>query len=114
MEIKGTIIKIGEKKTVGANNSELIEFVIKTEGQYPQELPFQSWKSIADKIEQMNVGDEVTVHYNLRGKEFNGKHYLSGDCWKVVVDRAAVPAAVNDIDTAMENKEEEAGDGLPF
>jgi hypothetical protein len=98
-EIKGTIIKIGEKKTVGANNSELIEFVIKTEDQYPQELPFQSWKSIADKIEQMNVGDKVTVHYNLRGKEFNGKHYLSGDCWKIVVDSAAV----NEVDRALGN-----------
>jgi single-strand DNA-binding protein len=111
MEIKGTIIKIGEKKTVGANNSELIEFVIKTEDQYPQELPFQSWKSIADKIEQMNVGDKVTVHYNLRGKEFNGKHYLSGDCWKIVVDSEAT--SINAIDKAM-GAPLEGDSNLPF
>ena len=35
------------------------------------------------KLDSFRVGDRVTVAFNLRGNEHNGRHYLSLAAWKI-------------------------------
>jgi len=60
------------------------EFVITTDNEkYPQYLKFEVVKANCEKLDQFGVGDTVTVAFNLRGNEYNGKYYVGLTAWKV-------------------------------
>src|SRR5690606_21274384 len=92
MELQNVeIIKIGEMKTF-ASGFNLVEFVVKTNDEYPQELQLQCSKEKADNLLKFNkVGDKVDVSLNLRGRswlkdgepEDNRKWFNTLEAWKV-------------------------------
>lgn len=63
--------------------------VIETHEQYPKRVAFDV---LGDKITEFNlqVGEEVTVSFDINAREFNGKWFNSVNAWKVV--RLQVPA----------------------
>lgn len=63
--------------------------VIETHEQYPKRVAFDV---LGDKITEFNlqVGEEVTVSFDINAREFNGKWWNSVNAWKVV--REQVPA----------------------
>jgi hypothetical protein len=56
--------------------------VLKTTGEYPQLLPFEFTKERCDALNALKVGQTVTVHYDLRGNEYNGRYYVNLSAWK--------------------------------
>lgn len=79
----GTIIKIGDIETVGANNMEKREIVIETGGEYLQQIPFELLKQNVTLPDQYSEGELITIHFNIRGREWNGKYYANLVCWKI-------------------------------
>lgn len=63
--------------------------VIETHEQYPKKVAFDV---LGDKITEFNlqVGEEVTISFDINAREFNGKWFNSVNAWKVV--REQVPA----------------------
>lgn len=63
--------------------------VIETHEQYPKRVAFDV---LGDKIAEFNlqVGEEVTVSFDINAREFNGKWFNSVNAWKVI--REQVPA----------------------
>lgn len=63
--------------------------VIETHEQYPKKVAFDV---LGDKITEFNlqVGEEVTVSFDINAREFNGKWFNSVNAWHVV--RQQVPA----------------------
>jgi hypothetical protein len=59
------------------------EFVITTADKYPQEVIFQTVNDKMDVIAPYGQGQVVTVSFNVRGREYNGKYYNTLDAWKV-------------------------------
>lgn len=57
--------------------------VIETHEQYPKRVAFDV---LGDKITEFNlqVGDEVTVSFDINAREFNGKWWNSVNAWQVV------------------------------
>lgn len=57
--------------------------VIETHEQYPKRVAFDV---LGDKIIEFNlqVGEEVTVSFDINAREFNGKWYNSVNAWQVV------------------------------
>ena len=53
----------------------------------------------------MSIGQEVTVHFNLRGNEYNGKYYVNLQAWRLDKGEGFAP-------TEMANVEE--ADDIPF
>ena len=81
-EITGHILSISQPQTFPSGFSKR-EFVLKTnEERYPQELKFDCIKDKASLLDKFSKGDEVTVHFNLRGSEYNGRHYVNLHAWK--------------------------------
>src|SRR5690606_28479528 len=90
MELKNVeIVKIGELKTFPNSEFYLVEFVVKTNEQYPQLLQLQANKDKADNLIKYNkVGDIVDCSINLRGREWTNpegevKYFNTIECWKV-------------------------------
>ena len=57
--------------------------VIETHEQYPKRVAFDV---LGDKIAEFNlqVGEEVTVSFDINAREYNGKWWNSVNAWKVV------------------------------
>ena len=83
LKLNGKIKLIGEKQTFDSGFTK-VEFVITTEGDYPQDVKFEIVKDKCDDFLQYNkVGKDVEVSFNIRGNEYKGKYYVSLQAWKV-------------------------------
>ena len=68
--IEGQVIKIGEEQIVG-DNFKKRELIVKTEGQYPQEVLIEFVKDKTDLLDIVLPNQKVTVHFNLRGRKYS-------------------------------------------
>jgi hypothetical protein len=71
------------------------EFVVTTAEQYPQDIKLELVKDKCSVLDSLQVGQELTVDFNLRGNEYNGKYYVSLQAWKV--SSSAPPEGENDL-----------------
>ena len=64
---------------------------------YPQFISFQLTQDKCSVLDNYNEGDEIKVHFNLRGREWNGpqgiKYFNTLEAWRIEkVNAAAAPA----------------------
>ena len=79
----GRLIVLNETQTFSSGFSKR-EFVIEeSEGKFPQTIKFEIVKDNIEKLEPFKVGDEITVHYNVRGNEHNGRYYVNLVAWRL-------------------------------
>jgi hypothetical protein len=88
LTMKGAIKLINPVKVI-SDKFSVREFVITTADKYPQEVIFQTVNDKMDVIAPYGQGQEVTVSFNVRGREYNGKYYNTLDAWKVQGEAAA-------------------------
>ena len=105
LTIKGAIKLINPVKVI-SDKFSVREFVITTADKYPQEVIFQTVNDRMDVIAPYGQGQEVTVSFNVRGREYNGKYYNTLDAYKVQGE-AAAPSV---LDSILNNEQ----DDLPF
>ena len=81
-EIEGTLVKKydTESKT---SSFQTREFVITTEGTYPQFVKFQLTQDKCQIIDDYNENDTLKVFFDLRGREWQGKYFTNLNAWKV-------------------------------
>lgn len=84
--IKGKVIRIGQlmegiSKTKGTPWKKQ-EYVIETEGQYPQNVAFSLMN---DKIDNavIQMGDSLEIEVDPRSREYNGRWYTELIAWRV-------------------------------
>lgn len=82
LKIQGSIIKIDETQTFDSGFQKR-EFVIKTDDKYPQEIKFELLKDKCDIIDSYVMGQTIDVTFNIRGSEYNNKHYVQLQAWKI-------------------------------
>jgi len=88
MEITGKIKKIEETKTFGASGFRKRELVVTTDEQYPQMLLVEFVQDKCDLLNSYNVGDDVKVSINLRGREWinpegEAKYFNAIQGWRI-------------------------------
>jgi len=60
------------------------EFVIEVaDGQYPQMVKFQLVQDKCNLVDDYSEGDVVTVEFDLRGREWNGKYFTNLQAWRM-------------------------------
>ena len=58
------------------------EFALEIQdGNYPQTVKFQTVQDRTELLDNLEVGQEVTVHFNLKGREFTRKTDGTTDYW---------------------------------
>lgn len=61
------------------------EFVLQIpDGNYPQLIKFQAVQDRCQMLDQYAEGQQVKVHFDLRGREWNGKYLTNLNAWKIV------------------------------
>lgn len=91
MELKGLVLLIGEKESF-PNGFEKRNIVLKTNEQYPQEIQIEFIKDNMKLIENLKVGDKITVGINIQGNDWvdpkTGKtrYFVSIKGWRLSVE----------------------------
>jgi single-strand DNA-binding protein len=81
--VEGKLIKVCDIEEKSASFKSR-DFVIEMpDGKYPQLVKFQLVQDKVDMIDQFLEGQEIKVHFNLRGKEWQGKYFTSLNAWKI-------------------------------
>lgn len=72
MEINGTVKKVNDIQTF-ASGFQKREMILLTNETYPQPISIEFLKDKISLLDDLKLNDEVTVHINLRGSEFQPK-----------------------------------------
>jgi hypothetical protein len=89
MQVAGKIVAIMPTQVVSEKFSKR-EFVVETPSQYPQQILFQLTQDKCSLLDGLQVGQEVDVHLNLRGKSWvnpqgETKYFNTLEAWKIDV-----------------------------
>ncbi len=122
-EITGTLVKKYETETKG-ESFRVRDFVIKANdgGQYDNFVKFQTTQDRTAIVDDLNEGDEIKVHFDLRGRQWQDKYFTNLNAWRVESMSAnsgnsvASPGApdFSDAPAAGDSLEADASDDLPF
>ncbi len=114
-EVDGKLHKIfdTEQKTDSFRAREFVLEVV--DGQYPQMVKFQLTQDKCELLDGQNEGDEIKVHFDLRGREWNGKYFTNLNAWRIesgASAQAAPPAEMSDTNPPPGNEQDY--DEIPF
>ena len=123
MEVTGKIKKIEETKTYGSNGFRKREMVLTTDEQYPQFLLIEFVQDKCDLLNNFNVGEDVRISINLRGREWQSpqgeiKYFNSIQGWRLEKLQAGGAEGVPPMDASgfepVSSLDENEPDDLPF
>ena len=116
LKLEGAIHKIGELTKISDSFMKQEFILLVEDGQYPQHVKFECTQSQTDILQKVKVGDNVTVHFNIRGREWTSpkdevKYFVSLNAWRIETHAASNDKIVEDMATA---ENEPFSDQLPF
>ena len=118
-KLSGKIKVIKPTEVTGKSFSKR-DFVIETTDQYPQLVTFQITQDKCALLDNMKVGSQVEVSFNLKGREWTSpagevKYFNTVEAWRI--DKAGAPkqAIAEGSTPPPSNKPiNEEADDLPF
>lgn len=115
MTITGTIIKIGEVQQI-TDKFKKRELVINTGGEYPQYIPIEFTQDKINLLNNLSNGQVVSVNFELRGREWNGKYFANVQGWKIETMEVSKPSRQEVNKDIIDNAHElsDPQDDLPF
>ena len=112
--LKGEIKVINDEAQVTDSFKKREFVVIDSSGQYEQTILFQVVQDKCAELDNLNVGDVVSVDFFLRGREWTNpkdnkvSFFNSLDAWKVVASEITVEEPTN------KQMSDDTDDDLPF
>jgi hypothetical protein len=94
-DITGKVKVIQEAQTFASGFTKRELVVTVEDGKYPQDINIEFMKDQVALLDSVNEGDIVTVAFNLRGREYNGRYFNNLAGWKINVDSAGASDAPN-------------------
>ena len=120
MDIEGSIKLILEAQSFSSGFQKR-EFVVTTKEQYPQDVKFELVKDRVDLIAPYKTGDQIKVHFNVRGNEYNGKYFVNLQAWRIEPlsgsNKSAAPSADPFAEAGFPDEpsiDSDENDDLPF
>jgi single-strand DNA-binding protein len=115
-DLTGKVKLIQDAQTFGSGFTKREMVVTVEDGKYPQEINLEFVQDKVSLLDNVQVGQEVTVTFDIRGREYNGRYFNNLQGWKIQAG-AAAPAAddkppVSDKDVPADFDEYE--DDIPF
>ena len=123
LELEGKVYKIGTEVTGEGKNGpwKKIDFMIEyLDGQYPKKAAFSAWTDKVEMVKKLNIGDTVTVSFNIDSREYNDKFFTDLRIWKMQIGGTTGASAASSTQSAPQAVSTEpmsaptADDDLPF
>ena len=88
-ELTGKIKLIQETQTFNSGFSKREMVVTVEDGNYPQDISLEFLKEKISLLDSLSVGQIVTVSFDIRGREYNGRYFNNLVGWKIQSDASA-------------------------
>ena len=110
--LEGTLLKVFDtiQKT---DKFRVREFVVQTEDKYPQTIKFQLSQYRCESIEAFDIGDPISVDFNVAGREWNDKYFVNLNAFRIAYGNSANADVSNKI-SFDDDADEKWGDSIPF
>lgn len=82
-ELSGKIKLIQEAKTFDSGFTKREMVVIVEDGKYPQEINLEFVQDKVSLLDNLQPGQDVTVTFDIRGREYNGRYFNNLQGWKI-------------------------------
>ena len=82
-DLTGKIKIIQEVKTFDSGFTKREMVVTVEEGKYPQEINIEFIQDKVALLDTLQAGQEVTVTFDIRGREYNGRYFNNLQGWKI-------------------------------
>ena len=92
-DLTGKVKLIQDAQTFGSGFTKREMVVIVEDGKYPQEINLEFVQDKVSLLDTVEVGQEVTVTFDIRGREYNGRYFNNLQGWKLQAGSAAPAAA---------------------
>ena len=119
MQVTGEIKLVNPEQTFGSNGFRKRELVVVADKttDYPQPIMIEFTQDKCDLLNNFNVGQDVTVSINLRGREWinpqgEAKYFNSVQGWRIEANTDAPTASAESQSAPLPASNEP--DGLPF
>lgn len=89
-EIEGVLHKKYDTESK-SDTFQAREFVIKTDGNYPQFVKFQLTQDRCSLVDSLDEGENLKVYFDLRGREWQGRYFTNLNAWKIEKAGSATP-----------------------
>ena len=73
LRLSGTLKVIGDVKSYGEKGFRKRDFVITTDGEYPQHVVMEMTQDHCEKLDHFKLGQNVEVEFSVRGREWTNK-----------------------------------------
>jgi hypothetical protein len=116
MEIRATVIAVGETQQVTEKFKKRDLVVEYAENPtYPEQIKFEANQNACDKLDELRAGDDITVHFNLRGRAWKDKngvnqYFNTLNVWKFDLHQTSANSSKMQ-EVSFDASE---GDSLPF
>lgn len=82
-ELTGKIKLIQPEKTFDSGFRKREMVVTVEDGKYPQDINLEFVQDKASLLDSLQPGQEVTVSFDIRGREYNGRYFNNLQGWRV-------------------------------
>ena len=119
-KLKGKIIDIFETQKV-TDTFKKREFVLETDEQYPQMVKLELVQDNCTKLDALAIGQDVTAHFNVRGRKWTNKegkdnYFVSLNVWRIDAEKVESKQQYAPVSTATDLPpvDDSVSDDLPF
>jgi hypothetical protein len=83
-ELTGKIKLLQDPRTFDSGFTKREMVVIVDDGKYPQEINLEFVQDRVGLLDDLQPGQTVTVSFDIRGREYNGRYFNNLQGWKIV------------------------------
>lgn len=82
-ELTGTVKVIQEPQTFSSGFTKRELVVTVAHDKYPQDINIEFVQDRVQLLDSLSVGQEVTITFDIRGREYNGRYYNNLQAWEL-------------------------------
>jgi len=82
-ELSGKVKLLQDPKTFDSGFTKREMVVIVEDGKYPQEINLEFVQDKVSLLDDLQPGQSVTVTFDIRGREYNGRYFNNLQGWKI-------------------------------
>jgi hypothetical protein len=90
-DLNGKVKLIQPTQTFSSGFTKREMVVTVEEGRYPQDINIEFVQDKISLLDSLQVGQEVTVTFDIRGREYNGRYFNNLQGWKIATGKADTP-----------------------
>ncbi|MEP4146189.1 MAG: DUF3127 domain-containing protein [Halioglobus sp.] len=113
-DLTGKIKLIQEAKTFDSGFTKREMVVVVEDGKYPQEINLEFVQDKVALLEALQPGQEVTVTFDIRGREYNGRYFNNLQGWKIETAENAPAAIADEQSPPFPSPSDFGDDDIPF